>query len=77
MDQNVILNKKSIIEERVFEIDKIAKFDSNAPQKIIFMKRIKLLGQFGVLNLSRKYFYIPIRMLMIFGSALRGRNILS
>ncbi|MDQ7864611.1 hypothetical protein RCO48_36520 [Peribacillus frigoritolerans] len=38
------------------------------------MKRIKLLGQFGVLNLSRKYFYIPIRMLMIFGSALRGKE---
>lgn len=56
MDQNVILNKKSIIEERVFEIDKIAKFDSNAPQKNYFYETDKTVGAVWCLEPEQEVF---------------------
>ncbi|MCK2002641.1 cupin domain-containing protein [Peribacillus frigoritolerans] len=56
MDQNVILNKKSIIEERVFEIDKIAKFDSNAPQKNYFYETDKTVGAVWCLEPGQEVF---------------------
>ena len=37
-----------IIAERVFEIDKIAKFDPNNRKRTISMKQTKQLGPFGV-----------------------------